>query len=62
VRYPGWAVAGVGSEAEQEAGSGSWIMLEVVRTFFLSLTHPFQKTTNRESAASQLEGRGLKNG
>jgi hypothetical protein len=31
VRYPGWAVAGVGLEAEQEAGSGSWLMPEVVR-------------------------------
>ena len=32
VRYPGWAVTGVGSEAEQqEAGAGSWLMPEVVR-------------------------------
>ena len=31
VRYPGWAVARVGSEAEQEAGAGSWLMPEVVR-------------------------------
>ncbi len=31
VRYPGWAVAGVGSEAEQEAGAGSCLMPEVVR-------------------------------
>ena len=30
-RYPGWVVAGVGSEAEQEPGAGSWLMLEVVR-------------------------------
>jgi len=25
VKYPGWAVAGVGSEAEEEAGAGSWL-------------------------------------
>jgi hypothetical protein len=31
VRYPGWAVTGVGSEAEQEAGAGSWLVPEVVR-------------------------------
>ena len=31
VKYPGWAVAGVGSEAEQEAGAGSWLIPEVVR-------------------------------
>jgi len=28
VRYPGWAVEGVGSEAEQEPGAGSWLMTE----------------------------------
>jgi len=31
VSYPGWAVEGVGSEAEQEPGAGSWLMTEVVR-------------------------------
>jgi hypothetical protein len=31
VRYPGWAVAGMGWEAEQEAGAGSWLIPEVVR-------------------------------
>ena len=31
VKYQGWAVAGVGSEAEQELGVGSWLIPEVVR-------------------------------
>jgi hypothetical protein len=30
--------------------------------FFLSLMHALQKTTNGESAASQVEGCGLQNG
>ena len=31
VRYPAWAVVGVGSETEQEPGAGSWLMPEVIR-------------------------------